>query len=113
MQILLYCIFKRNNRNINEISRVLKLFLKKSKDEQSIYRKMIDEHNLSEEDAFLDIVGLLFGGHDTTSHGLLSCLYFLKKNPHTSDKLKEELKKSGISKDSNYSEEEYKEKIHS
>ena len=74
---------------------------------------MLGEYESTPEEAMNDIMGLLFAGLDTTSHALVSCIYFIKKNPQNYSKLIEEIGKAGITKDMDYSLQESKDKIHS
>ncbi|CAI2366649.1 unnamed protein product [Moneuplotes crassus] len=105
--------FVTNRKNINQFQDKLKKFLANSTDAGSVYRKLIDEFKIPEEDAFQDICGLLFAGHDTTSHAISSAIYFLKKNPEADKKLREALATCGITKDTDYFTIETKEKIQS
>ena len=97
--------FKTNAKNIEEMRKILKDFLKNSKDKESVYNKLINEYGVEEHLALDDIIGLLFAGHDTTSHAIVSAIYFLKKYPEVSKKLKTSLKDSGFSKNSDFENE--------
>ena len=63
---------------------------------------MIDKYKIPARVALEDIISLLFGGHDTTSHSISSAMYFIKKNKSVYDKLMKELKEAGTSKDNDY-----------
>jgi len=101
--------FKTNAKNIRELRGILKEFLKNSKDKESVYNKLINEYGIEEHLALDDIISLLLAGHDTTSHAIVSAVYFLKKYPEISKKLKTSLKDSGFSKDSDFENEGTKE----
>ena len=104
--------FKTIQKNADECRRVVNNFLETSSDKQSVFRKLVDEHGISEDEALQDIIALLFAGHDTTSHGIVSALYFLKKNPEVYQKLISELAKLGLSKDSDFGSNDTKHLIH-
>ena len=94
--------FKTNKVNIKEYWEKLNKFLAESDDQDSVYKKMITENKIETEKVFQDMIGLLFAGHDTTSHGLCSLIYFLKKNPKVYSKLKSELALIEINKDTDF-----------
>lgn len=48
------------------------------------------------EDVYLDIIGLIGAGMDTTSTAVASTLFLLKKYPETLDKLITEMNESGM-----------------
>ena len=68
-------------KNCAELRSVLKNFLDKSSDETSVYKQLVNKHKIDETQALHDIVGLLFAGHDTTSHAIGSAAYFMKAYP--------------------------------
>mmetsp|Transcript_21329 Transcript_21329/g.18934 ORF Transcript_21329/g.18934 Transcript_21329/m.18934 type:complete len:143 (+) Transcript_21329:685-1113(+) len=103
--------FKTYQKNIEEGWGKIKKFLKESDDKDSVYRKMIDEHGIEDEKAFQDIMGLLFAGHDTTSHGIASAIYFIKKYPNVHTTLLEELNNLGVNSNSDFASSEVKESI--
>jgi cytochrome P450 len=64
-----------------------------------VYKKLLNAKQFTDDEVFYDINSFLFAGLDTTSHTIASCLYLLKKHPEKYDKLVEELKLAGITKD--------------
>mmetsp|Transcript_31247 Transcript_31247/g.27613 ORF Transcript_31247/g.27613 Transcript_31247/m.27613 type:complete len:184 (-) Transcript_31247:372-923(-) len=102
--------FKSHQKNIDEAWVKLRKFLKESEDGGSVYRKML-EYGIGEEDALHDMIGLLLGGHDTSSQVLISAVYFTKKNPEVHAKLLGELTKLGIDGNSDYRTDETKDAI--
>lgn len=90
--------FWANQKNIDESVRVITNFCKNSSDEESIYNKLMKTGLFTEAECVSDTMLMLFAGFDTTSHGLASTLYFLKRNPDKLNKLVDELDKSKITK---------------
>jgi cytochrome P450 len=87
--------FRTNKTNIQNLWKVLRSYLKSSKDKNSIFYHISEIQKstnfITETELFNDLLALLFGGHDTTSHTISSTLYFLRKYPHTEKLLKQEL----------------------
>ena len=88
--------YKSNLINKESFFKALGEFLSKSKDSDSVYRQVKDSGRFEQADIVVDMIGLLFAGFDTTSHGLCSMMYFLKKYPDTMNKLKQNLQEQGI-----------------
>ena len=103
--------FTTIEKNCKLLRNVLKDFLDTSSDEASVYKQLVNKHGIEEEQALHDIVSLLFAGHDTTSHGISSVIYFLKVYPDCMKKLIFELEKLDINQHTDYSSDETKEKI--
>uniref|UniRef100_A0A7S3NDG3 Cytochrome P450 n=2 Tax=Euplotes harpa TaxID=151035 RepID=A0A7S3NDG3_9SPIT len=82
---------KRNNNNSDEFARVIKDVCTKSEDKDSVYNRVLSTGLFTRETIYKDINSILFGGHETTSKSLCSCLLFLKRNPSVEQKLKHEL----------------------
>ena len=72
---------RRNDRNNNEIARVLREFVVQSNDNTSVYKQAIAALDSDPEDIFSDCSALLIGGHETTFMSFTSALYSLKKHP--------------------------------
>ena len=68
-------------KNCVELRTMLKRFLDRSSDETSVYKQLVNKHNIDETQALHDIIRLLFAGHDTTSHAIGSAAYFMKAYP--------------------------------
>jgi len=88
--------YKSNAINQRVLFGAIRRFLVKSKDDESVYRQILNSGKFDEEEVFCDMLALLFAGFDTTSHGLSSMLYLLKKHPHTMKKLRDALDHDGI-----------------
>ena len=88
--------FKTNFTNNISLKNSLRTFLTKSTDTSSVYMQVNASEKFNSEDVLLDMLGLLFAGFDTSSFGLSSMLYNLKKYPLTMEKLKSELKKYNL-----------------
>ncbi|CAI2364272.1 unnamed protein product [Moneuplotes crassus] len=104
-------IMRRNKTNRDEIYRVLRNFLKKDADKDSVYQRVMTEHGLTEEEALQDTVFFLSAGLDTTASGITSTIYLLKKYPETYQKLRKELEEAGVTKDSDFSDPEVQEAV--
>ena len=88
--------YKSNLVNKESFFKALNEFLSKSKDSDSVYRQVKDSGRFEQAGIIVDMISLLFAGFDTTSHGLCSMMYFLKKYPETMKKLKQNLQEQGI-----------------
>jgi cytochrome P450 len=64
--------FSTNIKNVDILHKALKAYLKQSKDEDSVYYKLIEIEGLDEEETFHDLLGFLFAGHETSSHLITS-----------------------------------------
>ncbi len=67
-----------------------------AKDENSICNKLIKDPQIDYEEVFIDILGFLAAGTETTSHTMVVVLYQLKKNPECLKKCLEELESLGF-----------------
>ena len=65
------------------------MFASKTKDTESVYKRLEALGKFTQEVLVADTVILLFAGFDTISHLISSCLFQLKKNPDTLSKLME------------------------
>lgn len=97
-------LISRNKRNTKAIYAMIKDFLKRDFDKDSVYHRVINEHGVDEEKALHDTMFFLIAGLDTTAAGVTSSMYFLKKYPEVFEKLKDELNKSGVTKDSDFAD---------
>ena len=88
--------YKTNLRNNRVIYKAIEEFLRKSKDDQSVYKQILNLNQFSEEEILSDMMIMLFGGYDTTSHLISSVLYQLHKHPNILEKLHENLKSHGV-----------------
>lgn len=83
--------FKRNKKNVVALHSRLREYLASSQDTTSVYYKLTKIDGLDGDQVFTDLIGFLFAGHETSSHGITSALYLLAKNPHIKSKLLKEL----------------------
>jgi cytochrome P450 len=67
-------------------------FLVVAKDKDSIYHQLLRQAKASEDDIYWDMCFFLFAGHDTTSFGLLKCIFELTKSPERKSKIFDEIK---------------------
>ena len=88
--------FKRNRLNKISLKNSLRSFLTRSTDTTSVYMQVNSSGRFNSEDVLLDMLGLLFAGFDTSSYGLSSLLYNLKKYPSAMEKLKSELSRYNL-----------------
>lgn len=90
--------YKSNARNKAELMEKLTDFCNKTEDTESVFSKLKELGEYTNDKIMDDIVLLLFAGFDTTSHAIGSTMYFLQKFPHTYSKLLSELEKHQITK---------------
>ena len=83
------------NKNALTLKTIIRKMCDKSKDQMSIFNQMKATGQYELEHIYLDVLGLLGAGMDTTSAATASALYLLKKSSKV-DKLMDEMKKSGI-----------------
>ena len=88
--------YKTNYKNKVEINKKLKSFLKRSTDDQSVYRQIASKNLFTEDEIFNDLILLLFAGFDTTSRAISSTIYYLHKNKKIMNELMNKLNLSGI-----------------
>ncbi|CAI2365476.1 unnamed protein product [Moneuplotes crassus] len=91
--------FKRDHKNLTNYEDAMRKIFYKAKGPDSICGRILSNTDFSENDKFFDIMMLIFGGTETSSHGILSSLYFLKKHPETHTKLVKELQDNGVTKE--------------
>ena len=84
--------YSRDKKNIDQFKSILKEFLTKTTDTESVYSKLCLEPELDKDEIFIDLLTFLMAGTDTSAHLLCSTLYLLKKNPDCYIKLMDELK---------------------
>lgn len=82
---------KINTDNSNEIARVLREFLERSTDLDSVYSRVLKAGAASKEEVFADIMSFLFGGHETISRALTTAMYVIKKFPDVTSRLRKEI----------------------
>ena len=95
----LYPQASRNNKNKNTFFKFFRDFLRNIKDRSSVAALIKEEGSYSEDEILHDLVALMLGGAETSSHTLTSVFYYLKKYPHVMEKLKKEFQMNGISKE--------------
>jgi len=104
----LFGLWKRNHVNDIQFKTRLTEIVEKSKDENSLWSQMKALNHYSSEDIFSDLIILLLGGTESTSHSLVSLFFYLAKHPDVKEKLVKELRDMGFHKN----EELYHTKIH-
>jgi cytochrome P450 len=75
-------------------------------DPESVCKQVIDSPDYTYEEMFQDLVTIVVAGTETTSRTIVSCLFFLKKNPEKLQKLKDELHENGFGPDFDFSKVE-------
>jgi cytochrome P450 len=89
--------FRKNKLNIDTFKDGCREILKASKDQNSIANQLTHHvENLSDDVLFDDMMVLMVAGSETTSHSLVSALYFIQKYPKVHDSLVNELKENGF-----------------
>ena len=72
------------------------MFLAKSEDDESVYKQVLNLGKFSHDEIIADMMMMLFGGYDTTSHLVTSVIYWVYKHPEVHRKLMDSLRSSGI-----------------
>mmetsp|Transcript_24842 Transcript_24842/g.27501 ORF Transcript_24842/g.27501 Transcript_24842/m.27501 type:complete len:460 (-) Transcript_24842:31-1410(-) len=101
-----------NQKNCDELRSTMKDFLTHLKDEDSVYRQLIDHEGFTQEDIFDDLIGLLHAAHETSHHTVCSVLYNIKKHPEWYNKLKTELEEAGVTSNCDFEKSMTKDVIH-
>mmetsp|Transcript_10380 Transcript_10380/g.11836 ORF Transcript_10380/g.11836 Transcript_10380/m.11836 type:complete len:418 (+) Transcript_10380:312-1565(+) len=101
---------RREERNAEIYSQLASL-LKKDRDDNCLYYKLMNEYGFTEEEALQDTAMVIIGGNDTSSRSIIAAIFWLKKNQKMANKLKEELAKVGITKDTDFTSDHFKENI--
>ncbi|CAI2366632.1 unnamed protein product [Moneuplotes crassus] len=79
--------------NCQNLWRVLSGYLEQNKDDDSVYYRVLANNSSFDKDLLMrDMILFYFAGHDTSSHAISSCIFFMKKNPDVIQKCIEELK---------------------
>lgn len=94
--------FKRNYKNCNTYHKAIKRYLETGTDENSVYRRVQKEIDVTDHKIFLDLLNYLFAGFATVGYSTCSMIYQLKKNPEKLAKLRQELKENGLDKPESY-----------
>ncbi|CAI2365712.1 unnamed protein product [Moneuplotes crassus] len=93
--------WRRNNKNFTVFKDALREMISESKDQNSLWNMMSQLNQFTDDEIFHDLVLLMIGGSETSSHCLCSIFYYLAKFPEARKKLREELDKFGLKKGSN------------
>ena len=88
--------FKRDYENMKMFQNGMKELYKQSKDPSSVSSLIMKNKEFQESEKRSDLNAFVFAGAETSSHGIVSTLFFLKKYPKTLQKLRDELKANGI-----------------
>ncbi|CAI2362619.1 unnamed protein product [Moneuplotes crassus] len=103
--------FKRDNENRLTFIEGMKELYNNCKDETSICKPILKNEQITEHEKILDLNTFIFAGAETSSHGIVSTLFFLKKYPEIFAKLRKEIQDAGINKETVSSESLTREKI--
>lgn len=90
--------WRRNNKNFQIFKDALRKMIPESKDKNSLWNMMSQLNQFSEEEIFNDLVLLMIGGSETSSHALTSIFYYLAKFPDARKKLQQEFEQHGLTK---------------
>lgn len=88
--------YKSVMQNSITLYSAVRKYCDESKDENSLFNRLLKLGTIKREDIYWDIVGLIGAGMDTTADTISSTLYFLKKFPMVRAKLIEQLNNSGL-----------------
>nr|AOQ25840.1 CYP5681B1 protein [Moneuplotes crassus] len=90
--------YKRDYKNNQMFKKYIKEVVESSDNEDSIGKKFLNNEDCTPEQRLDDMIAIMIAGTETTSHSLVSCLYYLDKHPDMKEKLKKELEKEGFVK---------------
>ena len=90
--------WKRNNKNFIVFKDSLRKMVANSKDQHSVWAKMSQLNEFTPEEVYYDLVLLMLGGSETSSHLLVTIFYNLKKFPKAAEELKKEFDNNGLKK---------------
>ena len=88
--------FKRDAANHDTYLGGMWELYSKAKDPSSVCSHILENKEISDKDKMYDINAFILAGSETSSHGIVSTLFLLKKFPQTFQKLKDELTENGI-----------------
>jgi len=91
--------FKRDQKNLDTYLNALKKMFENAKDPNSISKRILANSDLSHFEKLHDINAFMAAGAETSSHGVASTIFLLKKFPEKLEKLREELKNHGVTKE--------------
>ena len=94
--------YKKNRRNFLVYQNALKKMAENSQDKSSLWSQMKSMNEFTQVEIFWDLQLFLLGGGVTSSHSLVTILYYLKKYPSIKEKFEKELKENGIYKGVDY-----------
>lgn len=96
--------YKRDRKNLINFTNLFKDIVSKSKDEKSVQYQVFKQSPCTHQEIFEDLLTYMVAGSETSARTMVSSLYYMKKNPETLVKLRQELKENGLTKDSNFKE---------
>jgi cytochrome P450 len=79
-------------KNVENALNSLEEFLKVSKDQDSVYSRVIKTAEATQKELLWDLVFYLFAGHDTSSSCFIRCIFELSRSEETREKLLKEIK---------------------
>lgn len=91
--------FKRDFENLKNFKESMKELIANSKDKKSICSLIMENEDFTYQEKFEDLIVFMVGGSETSSHTLVSILFYLKKFPKTLENLKNEIAENGFTKD--------------
>jgi len=103
--------FKRDHENYQVFLEGMKELYKNCKDETSICMQILKNEQTTESEKMSDLNTFILAGAETSSHGIVSTLFLLKKHPETFAKLRKEIQDAGINKETVTNESLTREKI--
>jgi len=88
--------WSRNGKNFTVFKNAVKKMIADSKDQNSVWAKMRELNEFTNDEIFYDLILLILGGSETSSHILTTIFYNLAKSPEVKNKLNEEFAESGL-----------------
>ena len=94
--------YKRDRKNLNNFNKLLKEVIAKSKDEKSVAFQVFKQSKCTKQEIYEDLITYMVAGSETSARTMVSTLYFLKRHPEFLQKVKDELKENGLTKDTDF-----------
>uniref|UniRef100_A0A7S3NU63 Cytochrome P450 n=2 Tax=Euplotes crassus TaxID=5936 RepID=A0A7S3NU63_EUPCR len=90
--------FKRDRENYLTYMEAMKELYLNCTEKESICQQILDRTDFTEFEKINDLNAFILAGAETSSHAMVSTLFFLKKYPRTLQKLMKEFEDNGITK---------------
>jgi cytochrome P450 len=89
-------VYRRNKKNNDTFKDACREIIKASKDKNSIANELASADGTIDDVLFDDLISIMIAGTETTSHSLVSGLFYASKHPEVYSKLLDELRENGF-----------------